>query len=340
MKRKKQTKNLIITMFCVIAIVVLIAAFLVCSEFYGFTRDGKEVNIAVPEGATAYDIAAILEEKGLIGSKQGYYLYARLTRPGFRHGMHKVDSKSYTGITEALCNDGNVVSVNITIPEGYEMKEIANLLAEEGIVSTESFYAAANPSDYDYWFLEGIPEREEALEGYLFPDTYTISGIESAHRIIDMMLSNFDRRITPEMRQSAQNSELSFDEIITLASIIEREAADHNEFPKVAGVFYNHLNFVGESNGYLESCATVQYILKERKNVLSVADTQIDSPYNTYKYPGLPAGPIASPGLKAIKAAIYPENTDYLYFVADGNGRHYFAKDYQTHLENTKKAGL
>jgi len=105
-------------------------------------------------------------------------------------------------------------------------------------------------------------------------------------------------------------------------------------------VFYNRINKVGEANGYLESCATVQYILKERKPVLSVKDTKIDSLYNTYMYPGLPAGPIASPGLHAINAALYPESTDYLYFVADGNGTHYFAKDYQTHIKNMKKAGL
>ncbi len=337
---KKKTKANKKALFITITAVVLVVICLILWEFYGIARKEKEVNIAVPKGATAYDVASILEENGLVSSKQGYYLYARLTKPMYRHGLHKVNAVSYSEITKALCVDDNVVTVNVTIPEGYEMKEIAQKLSKEGIISVDSFYEAANPALYDYWFLENLPEREEALEGYLFPDTYNISGSESAEEIINMMLANFDRRITPEMKKRAQNSDYTFDEIITLASIVEREAADYNEFPKVAGVFYNRLNKVGESNGYLESCATVQYILKERKNVLSVADTKIDSKYNTYKYPGLPVGPISSPSLTAIKAALYPEKTDYLYFVADGNGRHYFAKDYSTHLENTKKAGL
>ncbi len=337
---KKKTKSKIKTISILSTAFVLIAVCLILTEFYGIARNEKEINIAVPKGATAYDIALILEENELISSKYSYYLYARLTKPLYKHGLHKVNAVSYKDITDALCADDNVVMVNITIPEGYEMKEIAEKLSKEGIVSVEKFYKAADPELYDYWFLENIPKREDSLEGYLFPDTYRISGTESAQEIINMMLANFDRRITGEMRKQAEKSEYTFDEIITLASIIEREAADYNEFPKVAGVFYNRLNKVGESNGYLESCATVQYILKERKNVLSVADTKIDSEYNTYKYPGLPVGPIASPSLTAIKAALYPEKTDYLYFVADGNGRHYFAKDYNTHLQNTKKAGL
>ena len=336
----KKTKSIIKTLLIALAAVFMIALCLILSEVYGIGRKEKEINIAVPQGATAYDVALILEENELISSRYGYYLYARLTNPSYRHGLHEVNAVSYKDITNALCVDDNIVMVNVTIPEGYEMKEIAEKLSREGIVSVENFYKAADPDLYDYWFLENLPKREEALEGYLFPDTYRISGTESAQEIINMMLANFDRRITKEMRSRAENLEYTFDEIITLASIIEREASDYNEFPKVAGVFYNRLNMVGESNGYLESCATVQYILKERKNVLSVADTKIDSPYNTYKYPGLPVGPIASPSITAIKAALYPENTDYLYFVADGSGRHYFAKDYSTHLQNTKKAGL
>ena len=337
-KALKNKKRIIIS--SVLFLIVLIVAVLGFAEFKGFGKIDKTVNIAIPKGATAYDVASILEEQGLIGSKTAYYLYARIVKPDYRYGIHQVSGKDYFNITESLCRDSNVAACTVTIPEGYEMKEIAHKLASEGLVSTENFYKAANPKEYDYWFLEGIPEREEALEGYLFPDTYTFGGYETAHEIIDVMLKNFDNRVTPEMRNRVSETGLTFDEIITLASIIEREAADYNEFKKVAGVFYNRINKVGEANGYLESCATVQYILKERKPVLSVKDTKIDSLYNTYMYPGLPAGPIASPGLHAINAALYPESTDYLYFVADGNGTHYFAKDYQTHINNTKKAGL
>ena len=156
--------------------------------------------------------------------------------------------------------------------------------------------------------------------------------------MLDKMLANFDLKFTDDMKDRAKEMGMSVDEIVTMASVVEREAAIKNEFDIVAGVFYNRINCVGESRGYLESCATVQYILGERKTVLSVADTKIDSGYNTYMYSGLPEGPIASPGMLAIKAALYPKDTEYLYFVADGSGRHLFAKDFNTHQQNMKKA--
>ena len=145
------------------------------------------------------------------------------------------------------------------------------------------------------------------------------------------MLAEFDKQVTDEMRARAKEMDMSLDDIITLASVIERETDSDAERAKVAGVFYNRI----DEGMKLQSCATVQYILGERKPVLSVADTQIQSPYNTYVNAGLPIGPIANPGIECIKAALYPEDTEYLYFVADENGGHIFSKTYEEHLAAT-----
>jgi UPF0755 protein len=145
------------------------------------------------------------------------------------------------------------------------------------------------------------------------------------------MLKEFDEQVTDEMRARAKEMNMSLDDIITLASIIERETDSDAERAKVAGVFYNRI----DEDMKLQSCATVQYILGERKPVLSVADTQIQSPYNTYLNAGLPLGPIANPGIDCINAALYPEDTAYLYFVAGEDGKHIFSRTYEEHLAAT-----
>ena len=214
------------------------------------------------------------------------------------------------------------------------------MLESKGLLSADEFYNAAKIENFDYWFLKDIKKRKMELEGYLFPDTYEFSYEESAESIIRKMLDNFDAKFTEDMKKRTKELKLSVDELITMASVVEREAASKDELPLVAGVFYNRLDSSRESVGFLQSCATVQYILSERKPVLSLADTKIKSPYNTYINKGLPIGPIASPGLNCINAALYPKDTDYLYFCADGNGKHYFAKTASGHQENMKKAGL
>ena len=186
--------------------------------------------------------------------------------------------------------------------------------------------------NFDYDFVKNIPARENRLEGYLYPDTYSFTGNESEHEIITVMLDNFNKKVIPVYEQSGVAQ--SLDEIIKLASVIEREAAGEDDRAKVASVFVNRIN----KGMKLESCATVQYILKERKSVLSNEDTLIDSTYNTYMYAGLPIGPIASPGIKSIEAAISPAQTNYMYFLAnaDGSGS-VFSETYEEHLQKQRE---
>jgi UPF0755 protein len=224
-------------------------------------------------------------------------------------------------------------TVKFTIPEGYNLNQIAEKLNSLGVVSPESIQAALKVESYKYDFIGQIPDREKKLEGYLFPDTYEIYKDTSAEAIIDKLLGRFNTVFTEEYRNRAKELNMTIDQVITLASIIEREAKLDTERKTISAVFHNRL----KKNMMLQSCATVQYLFKEQKEILTYKDLEIESPYNTYKHTGLPPGPIASPGLKSIEAALYPENVDYLYFVANDDGSHVFTKTYSEHLEAQNK---
>ncbi len=330
-ERSFPVKLALIVAACFVAAALLIAAGFAAADFSGVSRGGE---VIITDGMSVADAAAELKDMGII--KFPYLLrltaraedYDKRIRPGraqIQEGM------SYTQILEALVkNSGDTVTV--VIPEGFEVKDIAARLTE--LVSEEDFYAALG-DDYDYRFLDGLPEREVRLEGYLFPATYEFEKGSSAHEIIDAMLKAFDEHFTEEYYSRAEEIGMTVDEVVTLASIIEREAVSDEDRGKISGVFHNRLNI----NMRLQSCATVQYILKERKPVLSTSDTEIDSPYNTYRYDGLPIGPIASPGEESIKAALYPEDTDALYFVLGPDGKHRFSKTYEEHLKYKNESG-
>jgi UPF0755 protein len=223
--------------------------------------------------------------------------------------------------------------MRFTIPEGFELRQIADRLEADGLVNKDKFYAAVKESDLDYAFLKGIPNRENKLEGYLFPDTYEVFKNATEQDIINKMLGRFDQVFTEEYRQRARELNMSLDQVITLASIIEREAKLDKERKIISAVFHNRLN----KKMKLESCATVQYLLKEQKSVLTYKDLEVDSPYNTYIYAGLPKGPIASPGVESIEAALYPDKVDFLFFFATKDGSHIFSKTYQEHLNAQNK---
>lgn len=317
----------------VIVIVVIVALCLgllgiILSDSLSVSVDGdKYVEIAEGEGSSS--VAQMLKDEGIIKYPIVFKIQSKLGGydGNFQPGTATItDGMSYNQILDLMITP-NRGTTKITIPEGYEVKQIAQTLDEAGIVSWQDFYAALNPQDYDYPFLQNLPQRDGVMEGYLFPATYDIPEGMSAHDIIDLMLSAFDSQFKAEYYDRAAELGMTVDEIITMASIVEREAGE-GEKAKVAGVFYNRRN----AGMKFQSCATVQYILGERKPVLSIADTQIDSPYNTYIYPGFPIGPICNPGMDSIEAALYPEATDAYYFVLGKDGTHVFSKTYEEHL--------
>lgn len=309
----------------VIVAAVIISALFAISDLNSVKNGGS---FEITDGMSVSQVASGLKKEGIIRFSTVFQAvsrmenYDRKIKPGtieVKKGM------SYSDIL-LLCVNAQPKLNKIVIPEGYEVKEIAQTVSS--LVSQEDFYSALS-EDYDYKFLENLPEREVKLEGYLFPATYEFKDGVTAREIVDAMLKAFDEHFPEEYYSHAKELNMTTDEIVTLASIIERESASGEERPKIAGVFYNRLKI----NMRLQSCATVQYILKERKANLSAADTKIKSPYNTYLHEGLPPGPIASPGEECIKAALYPEKTDALYFVLGSDGKHIFSKTYEEHLK-------
>lgn len=323
----------------VIAIIVVIGcgfAGILLKDSAGIDMNRATERIEIAEGDGMDITAQKLSESGIIKYPMLFKLQAKLggydssIQPG---AATITNHMSYRDILELLITQ-NRETTKVVIPEGYEIKQIAEKLCELGLVDWNEFYAALNPDDYDYRFLQNLPERENKLEGYLFPATYEIPDGMSAHDIVDLMLAAFNNQFADEYYEKANQMGMTIDSVITMASIVERETDAESERAKVAGVFYNRIN----SGMKLQSCATVQYILGERKPVLTIADTQIDSPYNTYLYEGFPLGPICNPGIECIKAALYPESTDAYYFVLGKNGQHVFSRTYEEHLAAMKES--
>ncbi|MFC1686541.1 endolytic transglycosylase MltG [Patescibacteria group bacterium] len=227
---------------------------------------------------------------------------------------------------------GKTGEPQITIPEGWKAEEIAKDLAQEGIVTEKEFMNIVEKVNFDYDFLKDRAEGA-SLEGYLFPDTYRIGQETNSRKIITKMLENFDNKLSNKLRADIQSQDKTIFEIITMASLIEKEVSEEKDRPIVAGIFYNRLDI----NQALESCATIQYILGSNKKRFSYAETRTESPYNTYTNVGLPPGPICNPGLPAIKAAISPEETNYLYFLSDNQGKTHYATSSEEHEANKTK---
>ncbi len=322
----------------IIAIVTVIIAFAsIANDANGVDISG-EISVDIAQGAGAATVADQLYSNDVIKYPLVFRVYSRIGGydGDYQPGMITVtQGMSYNDILDALVI-ADRGSIKITIPEGYTLSQIAQVLAEAGFCTTDEFFLALDPSLYDYRFLKGLPERDAKMEGYLFPATYDIPPNATAQEIVNLMLKTFDENFTDTYYARAKELDLTVDQVITLASIVERETNADTERAKVAGVFYNRL----ENNMHLESCATVQYILGENKPVLSVEDTKIDSPYNTYKNGGLPIGPIASPGADCIKAVLYPEDTDAFFFVLGADGEHIFSVTYDDHIKAMEENGL
>jgi len=291
---------------------------------------GGDVVVEIPKGSSLTAIANRLEKQGVIKSALLFRLYAGSGGATFQYGTFTLPrSLSYDEIIEALGKPVEKEGLKFTVPEGYTFRQIAELLEQKGIATAEELAKACNEGDFDFEFLKDIPEREVRLEGYLFPDTYEIFEGESAESIVRRMLANFEKK-TRGYKEKAEKAGLSLDEAVTLASAIQTEGKKLSEFPLISSVLHNRL-----ATGMKLQCdATVQYVLPQRKEVLTLDDLEIDSPYNTYLYPGLPPGPIANPGLAALMAAVEPSESDYLYYRVDkkkADGSHVFSRTYAEH---------
>lgn len=302
-------------------------------------NDTAEFLVEIPTGSTANEIAKILKEKNLIKKTIAFTQVVRKEKlaSSLKAGNYMLSrSMSSLDIAKKIAKgEIYIESTNVTIPEGFEFREIITKFAKEANLSEEKFLELID-ENYDFDFIQKRENVENKLEGYLFPATYSVTKDMDEKDVINMMLAKFKEVYDDVISKQISNSDLNLSEIVTLASIVEREGADLSEFKTISGVFHNRLR----DSMLFQSCASVQFLLKERKDNLLYSDLEIESPYNTYKYEGLPPGPIASPGLEAIKAALKPEEHDYYYFVVSGknDGKHIFSKTLEEHEKAKSKA--
>ncbi|MDR7870038.1 MAG: endolytic transglycosylase MltG [Tissierellaceae bacterium] len=298
--------------------------------------DNKDITVEVLAGSSTDIIAKQLYENNLIHNELIFKVKVKELGVGssLKAGKYTLNkSMDIVEIIETLnkgVKSGN--TARFTIPEGYELEQVANKLSNEGIVDYTRFMElSSDKSNFQdkFEFLNELDEGQ-SLEGFLFPSTYEIFTGSSEKEIIDKMLAEFEKVYESEIKSKLDEFDFTLNEAVTLASIVEREGKLDSERPIMSGVFHNRLD-IGMS---LQSCATVQYILGERKEVLTTQETQIQSPYNTYINQGLPPGPIASPGKASLVAAVNPADVDYLFFVLTGSdGSHTFTKTYNEHLK-------
>lgn len=326
-------------------IVILLAITIKVTDLMGPNKGLQdEQQIIIKSGSTARQIAEELYKQDIIKSRTLFKLVLNLKglENSLKAGVYNIKPEyNLLDIIDLLAT-GRVATFRVTIPEGFTVKEIASRLAVLTAYSEEEFlrYARVNPGK-DY-----LPEDKNIiypLEGFLYPDTYIIPTEYKPGQILEVMLSVFESRWLERIRTAVDStgeietdldvkkeivSKYTLHEIITIASLIEKEAKLDKEKPLVAAVIYNRLR----ENMYLQVDACIQYILGERKERILYSDLRIDSPYNTYLYPGLPPGPIANPGAESIKAALNPADVDYLFYFALQDGSHVFTRTYSDHL--------
>ncbi len=297
--------------------------------------DRSFVDIVIPPQSTANQIAELLKKNELIHSETAFLGYCK--KEGYDSRLmagHYRLSRSYSLATIAgYIAEGRVVNISFTIPEGYTVAQIKDLLVHKKICSAEAWDLAIKKK-YDYSFLKEVPDgQKEPLEGFLFPDTYSISEDCSVEQIIDMMLKNFEQVWDKRFAAEAKSQKLGVYDTVILASLVEKEARVANERPIISGVIKNRL----KDGMLLQIDATILYALQEHKQDISYRDLEVESPYNTYKYTGLPPGPIACPGEAAIAAALKPAQHNYYFYVYKGDGSHYFSKTFAEHLQAQRK---
>lgn len=290
--------------------------------------------VTIPDGATAREIAENLALHRVVRDKEEFILWLRISgkEKDLKSGSYVLQKyKNPLYIINKLSQGGRS-DIVVTIPEGLTLYGIADILGSHGIVNRDSFISLCT----NKVFIKKLGFIVSSLEGYLFPDTYSFSPAQTDSHVIIQLLDNFERHLE---KYEIHNADSVF-KIITMASLIEKEARVEEERSIIAKVFMNRL----KTNRPLESCATVFYALRianpekyQRKTKLTKGDLKFESHYNTYIHTGLPPGPICSPGENSIKAVIQPADVDYLYFVAKGDGHHHFSKTFREHIAAKEK---
>ncbi len=311
-------------------------AFVLVLVYLGFPAGGGQpVAVTIAPQSTTSQIAAQLKQNNLIHSGEYFKLYTKITgtHRSLKPGKYVFEGTENLAQIVAKLEEGSPDIISFTVPEGFNLEQTVNLLDSQGIATREELLAALEDPNLEFKYVTELPEGANRFEGFLFPDTYKIEAETSPVEIVQMMLDRFAEVYNSEYEARAKELDMTNYQVITLASIIEREAKVREDRPLVSSVFHNRL----DEGMLLQSCATVQYALGEVKPVLYNTDLQVDSPYNTYRNLGLPPGPIAAPGEDSLNAALYPADASYLYFVAKADGSHVFSNTFREHTEAKNK---
>ncbi len=304
--------------------------------------DSRERVFEIKKGEGVREVAKKLENEQFI-SEDAYFLFYIW----FHHLREKIIAGNYIinrtmtipEISRFITLEGNTLPgyVSVTFPEGWDSKKMAERLSANGFDGEEFSRLVSNPKDIkdEYGFLRD--SSAQSLEGYLFPDTYFFYKDSDARHIIKKMLDNFDKKLEAGLKEEIHRQNKTIREILTMASILEMEVRSQEDREVVSGIFWNRIK-IGQP---LQSDITLTYVLGIKKKQYSLDDTRVSSPYNTYIHAGLPPGPISDPGLSAMRAAVYPAQTEYLYFLSDQEtGKTVFAKTFEEHKINKARHGL
>ena len=320
-------------------------------------RSDEVVQVSISRGSELDDIAQMLKEKGIIKYPWLFKLYCRITDSSEKMDVGTYElhyNYDYHALVNGMrASSPNRTTVRVMIPEGRTSAQIFALMEKNGVCSAAELGECAAKTAFDYWFLEDIPYGQaNRLEGFLFPDTYDFYVGDDPERVINKLLSNFNRKFSEEAVASLDElngilaerlSSRGYDEtyinehkftiyeLITVASMVEKETAAVKESATISSVIYNRLCNPADYP-YLNIDATVVYALGGVNGSLTYEDLEVDSPYNTYNHAGLPAGPISNPGLSSITAALKPTDSNYYYYALDNStGEHHFSKTYSEH---------
>ncbi len=331
-----------------VLLIILVAVVLTGSGFWWVSRTVSvaagskkdSVTFTIRSGEGVRDVAHDLKVKNLIVSEQAWNLYIILTgrRSALLAGDYTLNATMTGREIATVLADGQIDADEVTVKilEGWTSKQIATELEKKDVIAAADFLPAVATSDSRtllpdsyYSFLTDKPAAAD-LEGFLFPDTYRFFKKTSAAHVIKKFLDNFGQKFTPAMQTAAKAKNRTLFEMVTMSSILEAELRSDTDRAKASDLFWRRL----DQGMALQSDATVNYVTGKGRAQPSIADTQIDSPYNTYKYPGLPPGPIGNPGVSALRAAVTPSPNRYYYYLSAPDGTTYFAETYEQHLAN------
>lgn len=372
-KENKKTRRLIwISTTIVVSLILAQCMIIAVNDLFAINRQEESiVEIEIPKGSKVAEVASILEKNGVIKNKLFFIIYAQITKASadFIPGSFQIKTNlDYEAIINFIQSNKNRLEkdiLNVTLQEGLSVLECAKVLEQNEVCDSNDFINLCKSDNFDesYDFLKNISnvkQRYYKLEGYLFPDTYKFYKNERAKDVIKRFLNNYEAKVTERKKVNGYDKKVSVEDmakeigmtpedLLTLASLIQAEAADNDDMYKVSSVFHNRLNTLKTSGvskygdgglDMLGSDVTVWYPYRTKSQVPIDLVDKFESTYDTYKIKGLPAGPVCNPGEDAIDAALHPSKTDYYYFCHSKDKKAYYAKTLSDHNSNLKKAGL